>query len=153
MPPLSALACSSPRAIEFGLPGLLLPCCLAGVLMERRIEMLWAIPLLFALNWLPILQTPHDWLLLSGAMGVSAILVALCMLMAVRSMNEEHKRFLPRYALHIFYPAHLAVLAGVHLLGVGLRRLFSTDYTDVWTNISRLFTPWRSHHPSVLPDP
>ena len=95
--------------LDFGLAGMLFPPALYLVLAGRWSHAIWLALLLIGLNW----QLPDPWRLgpltnaAIAAVGSIAI-VLLC------SRFKGYPRFLPRYALHIFYPAHLLVLGALH---------------------------------------
>jgi hypothetical protein len=95
--------------IDFGITGMLLPAVFFFVLEGRRSHIVWAIGLLFGLNW----YGPEAWqfepatIFLIEVVGGAAILGASIAL-------AGRPRFLPRYALHAFYPGHLVLLAVLH---------------------------------------
>ena len=96
--------------VDYGIAGMLFPVVLYFVLEGRRSHLIWLTLLLFALNWYPI---DDPWVLkpirvacFTG--GVSIIVVVASLILRTR------RRFLPRYALHIFYPGHLLVLMIIH---------------------------------------
>jgi hypothetical protein len=95
--------------LDFGLAGMLLPAALCLVLEGRRSHALWLALLLFALNWYPV---DNPWKLqpiqvacFAGGVSVLVALAALAL--------KNRARFLPRYALHVFYPGHLLVLLAI----------------------------------------
>jgi hypothetical protein len=97
------------EGLDFGLAGMLLPAALCLVLEGRRSHALWLALLLFALNWYPI---DNPWKLqpiqvacFAGGVSVLVALAALAL--------KNRARFLPRYALHVFYPGHLLVLLAI----------------------------------------
>jgi hypothetical protein len=98
------------EGLDYGIAGMLFPAALYLVLEGRRSHALWLVLLLFALNWYPI---NNPWKLepikVAWFAGTGAILVALTGLAL-----KKRPRFLPRYALHIFYPGHLLVLMTIH---------------------------------------
>lgn len=103
--------------VDFGLAGMLLPGAILLCLAGARAQLVWLPALVFALNaGLP--REAGAWL--HGAVldalfaGLGSVLVIGCAAMA-----QGLPRFLPRYALHVFYPAHLVALAGLRALGVG----------------------------------
>jgi hypothetical protein len=64
----------------------------------------------FALNWYPIDDPwklkPVQVACFAGAVSILVVLAALVL--------RTRPRFLPRYALYIFYPGHLVVLIVIH---------------------------------------
>jgi hypothetical protein len=97
------------EGLDFGLAGMLLPAALGLALEGRRSHVLWLALLLFALNWYPV---DNPWKLqpiqvacFAGAVSILVALTALAL--------KNRARFLPRYALHIFYPGHLLVLLAI----------------------------------------
>jgi len=95
--------------LDYGLAGMLLPAALYLALQGGRAHIIWLAALVVALNWYP----PNPWqlrpILVACVTAVGAILIALAAL-ALRG----RARFLPRYALHVFYPGHLAILIAIH---------------------------------------
>lgn len=95
--------------ISFGLTGMLLPAAFFFVLEGRRSHIVWLICLLFGLNW----YGPEPWQFEPGTVFLIEVFgggatLALSLALAGRP------RFLPRYALHVFYPGHLVLLALLH---------------------------------------
>lgn len=97
------------EGLDYGLAGMLFPVALYFVLEGRRSHLPWLAMLLFALNWYPI---DNPWNLkpiqVACFAGAAAILVAFIAL-----AFKARPRFLPRYALYIFYPGHLLVLMAI----------------------------------------
>jgi hypothetical protein len=103
--------------VDFGLGGVMLPAALALALARPRSFLPWLPVALFALNWATWKPPGETRLLGAGldalaALAGGAVVVALCGRLAGR-------RFLPRYALHGFYPGHLGALALLRWLGRG----------------------------------
>jgi hypothetical protein len=71
----------------------------------------WLVLLLFALNWYPS-ENPWSLQPIQAALFAGAASVLICI--AALSL-KKWPRFLPRYALHVFYPGHLLVLLAIHL--------------------------------------
>ncbi len=94
------------EGLDYGIAGMLLPAALYLALEGRRSHIPWLALLVFALNWY---QIPNPWALepVTVAGGI-AILVAL-----VALVLKGRPRFLPRYALHVFYPGHLLILLAI----------------------------------------
>ena len=96
--------------VDFGLAGMLLPAALALVLTGARWHVVWAAVLLFCLNAWARRGPDETWIggasldaLFAGLGGLAAIGLAL--------LFRGKPRFLPRYALYMFYPGHLLALA------------------------------------------
>ena len=104
--------------VDFGLAGMLLPAALMMTLAVSQSYGLWLICLLLALNAGARRAPDETWLgglAVDGAFaGLGAILVVACAL-----GFRGKPRFLPRYALHLFYPGHLLALVALRKLGVG----------------------------------
>ena len=95
--------------VDFGLAGILFPAALFLVMAGRRSHTVWLAVMLLMLNWhRPEAIVSHQTVLaaLSAALG-SAVVVALA------GVVKGRPRFLPRYALHVFYPGHLAILIAI----------------------------------------
>jgi hypothetical protein len=95
--------------IDFGLPGLLLPAALFLVMQGRRSHLIWLVCLLFGLNW----HTPDPWQFAPVAAFVIAV-AGSGLALASSVALAGRPRFLPRYALHLFYPGHLLLLMLLH---------------------------------------
>ena len=97
--------------LDYGMAGMLFPAALYLVLQSRLSFAPWLVLLLFALNWYP---DENPW----SAQPVQAALFggAASVLIAIAALSlKKRPRFLPRYALHVFYPGHLLVLLVIHL--------------------------------------
>jgi hypothetical protein len=96
--------------MDYGIAGMLFPAALYLVLEGRRTHIFWLALLLFALNWYPIDDPwklkPVQVACFAGAVSILVVLAALVL--------RTRPRFLPRYALYIFYPGHLVVLIVIH---------------------------------------
>jgi hypothetical protein len=104
--------------VDFGLAGILFPAALALVLAGARWHIVWAAVLLFSLNAWANRGPDETWLrgasvdaLFAGLGGLATIGLALLL--------RGKARFLPRYALYLFYPGHLLALAALRAWGVG----------------------------------
>lgn len=97
------------EGLDYGLAGVLLPAALYLVLDGRWSHLIWLGALVVALNWFPDDPWRYRPIQVACVAGGGAALIALASLAL-----KGRARFLPRYALHIFYPGHLAVLIAVH---------------------------------------
>lgn len=105
--------------VDFGLVGLLLPGALLLVLNGAPGGRPWLVAVVAALNaigWHPRGVPPA----LDAALCASAILVGLPLAALAATRFAGQPRVLSRFALQAFYPAHLAVLATLRALGLGL---------------------------------
>jgi len=96
--------------LDYGLAGVLFPAALYLMLEGRTSHGIWFAFMLFGLNWAEI---DDPWSLrpllvafIAGAGGILIVLAAMTL--------KNRRRFLPRYALHVFYPGHLLVLLAIH---------------------------------------
>ena len=97
--------------LDFGLAGMLFPAALFLVMDGRWSHVVWLALLLVGLNWHqpnPMQFAPLSAVLFAGVGSVAVVLLALAF--------RHRPRFLPRYALHVFYPAHLLVLMAIREL-------------------------------------
>jgi hypothetical protein len=94
--------------VDFGLAGMLLPAALFLVLEGKRAHVIWLVLLLVGLSWHQPDPWTHGPLKASLVAGVGSI-VAL----AIGAVFANRPRFLPRYALHVFYPGHLLLLKAI----------------------------------------
>ena len=103
--------------VDFGLGGMLLPTAILLALLGPPVAgVAWTLAVLAALNahtWLP----PGEIRLVK--VGTDALVAAAvgCVAVALAATLRGRPRFLPRYALHLFYPGHLALLALLRALG------------------------------------
>lgn len=104
--------------VDFGVPGVLFAAALIATLAVSRLHGVWLAVLLFALNAWARRGPDETWLgglALDGLFaGVGALVVIGCAVLL-----KDMPRFLPRYALHLFYPGHLLALAALRSFGVG----------------------------------
>ncbi len=114
----AAASTAFPPTLEFGLAGALLPAALAGVLRGDR----GSAPLLAIL--VPCLNLGHLWwVATAGPPGLAgevalrglrdAAVVASAPLLVLHACARAFPgegRLLPKYFLHVFYPAHLVLL-------------------------------------------
>jgi hypothetical protein len=97
--------------LDFGLAGMLFPSALFLVMDGRWSHVVWLALLLVGLNWHqpnPMQFAPLSAALFAGVGSIAVVLLALAF--------RHRPRFLPRYALHVFYPAHLLVLMAIREL-------------------------------------
>ncbi len=102
--------------IEFGLPGILLPAALALALKGSFSALGWAVLLSLVMNHTgKTAELGESYFLLhvfvsgAAAIGITVLTVFLC------SIVQSSRRLLPRWSLHIFYPAHIALLGIIAL--------------------------------------
>jgi hypothetical protein len=103
--------------VDFGLAGMLLPSAITLMLAGRLGHVFWLALLLFGLN-AGVLRT-EPWLYGVTVDGLFAVL-GLLSIVACASLRQGRPRFLPRYALHAFYPGHLIALAAARWLRLGM---------------------------------
>jgi hypothetical protein len=95
--------------LDYGVAGILLPAALLCVLEGKWWHTIWLVLLVFALNWYPSegwKLHPIEAACFAGGLSSAVALAALAL--------RNRPRFLPRYALHVFYPGHLLVLMIIH---------------------------------------
>lgn len=108
---------------EYNVLGLMLPFAFVLLLENRRGGFLISLLLLFLVNT----EFSHWENYFSGVEAYQivfelslsifiAILVGMLACLCVARIVEDKKRFLPRYSLHIFYPAHLFIIWGISFL-------------------------------------
>jgi hypothetical protein len=96
--------------VDFGLGGILLPAGLTLALLAPRRFAGWAVVLLLGLNahtWRPAGEGPVEKALSDAIVAGLGFIAVVALAWTVRG----RPRVLPRYALHLFYPGHLAALA------------------------------------------
>ncbi|MBU6474357.1 MAG: hypothetical protein KGQ70_00190 [Alphaproteobacteria bacterium] len=98
--------------IEFGLAGVVLPAAFLQALRGNKGAWPFLIVLLLVANAGGIFDVRHAnpliWAYI-GATGLFSIVLPWLVLDAARHMRQG-KRFLPKYALHVFYPGHMVAL-------------------------------------------
>lgn len=102
--------------VDFGLAGLVLPGVLLSFLLGRTGGLAWLVAVVVALNaigWHPRGEEP----VVSALLDAATILVGGSVIVLAATRLEGRPRFLPRYALHGFYPAHLLVLIALRAMG------------------------------------
>jgi hypothetical protein len=106
-----------PQSVEFGLAGVLLPAALVAALRGERGAFLVAAALLPFLNVPPLrwafteapARVQHELLVRVARDAVVVAVVPLAVVHACARLPGDG-RLLPRYFLHVFYPAHLLFL-------------------------------------------
>ena len=96
--------------IDFGLAGILLPAAMLIILKGGRSHLIWLLALIIGLN-MHRQMSAVQILVASLPTGLGAVAV-LWLATALRG----RPRFLPRYGLHVFYPAHLLALSAIRTL-------------------------------------
>lgn len=91
-----------PNRLEFGLAGALLPAAILLALRGEKFSGLFLLLLLFALN-------PLRHLVGLPLLGLAAAGLPLLVLGIARDLPQDG-RWLPKYALHVFYPGHIFLL-------------------------------------------
>ena len=97
---------------EFGLAGLLLIAVLLLLLDGRWSTAVWLPFIAFGLN-LPAARSPAEPWWLGPLRDAAIALAGGALVLAVSLLLRGRRRFLPRYALHVFYPGHLLLLAAI----------------------------------------
>ena len=95
--------------INYGLTGMLLPAAFFFVLDGRWSHIPWLICLLLGLNW----YGPDPWQF-APVMVFLIVIAGLAATLALSTIFARRRRFLARYALYVFYPGHLVLLAVLH---------------------------------------
>jgi hypothetical protein len=110
--------------MEFGLAGAALPAAILLALQGRVFAWPFLLALLAAINaagWGQAAFNPPQGMSLQallpvwGMMAAFAIVPPLAMLFMARDLPQDG-RWLPKYALHVFYPLHMIVLWALGLL-------------------------------------
>ena len=104
--------------VDFGLGGILLPAAITLTLASSRAHALWAAILLIGLNtggWRP----PEESYWAAAARDAGFAAIGGAAVVGLAALAQGRPRFLPRYALHVFYPGHLLALALLRLAGAG----------------------------------
>jgi hypothetical protein len=117
---LALLGTAFPATVEFSLPGIALPSAILLAMQGRAIAWPFLVALLYVIN-LDGYATGREMVIGPPAEFAFATLVLFFFVAAVPygilTLAERMKqsgRFLPKYFLHVFYPAHLALLGAVH---------------------------------------
>ena len=107
-----AMPVSAYTGVEFGVAGVALPAAIALLLRRDATALPWLVAMLFLINMSPPQPENPNWWWWFWATGLSASLGGAATV-AVASLAPRTGRALPRYFLHVFYPAHLALLAAL----------------------------------------
>jgi hypothetical protein len=116
----SALAVKFPEAIcsgwEYGLLGAMLPVALTSALSHAGPRLLWPIVVIATLYLTTDFGRP-PW---PGILGldIAVATVGAASIVALCSLLRGRRRFLHRYALHVVYPGHFALLVLVRAAGL-----------------------------------
>lgn len=103
-------------AVEFNMAGTLLPVALAGAIMGLRVDLAAAILLAGVMNFSGFYFYPMP-AVATASVAAAATLWPLGLLWLVSQMKlSQRGRLVPRYALHVFYPLHMVVLAAIRRL-------------------------------------
>jgi hypothetical protein len=105
-----AFPSATKTGLEFGIDGILFPAAILLVLEGRRGHVVWLVALVIGQNWNGEVAPGEPWVLDALIDAAYAGLGSLVIL-SIALVLQNQARFLPRYAFHIFYPGHLAVLA------------------------------------------
>jgi TraX protein len=95
---------------EFGIDGVLFPAAILLVLAGRREHIVWLSALVIGQNWYGEISPGEPWVL-DALIDAAYAGIGSLVILSIALLLRNHDRFLPRYAFHIFYPGHLAVLA------------------------------------------
>ena len=105
--------------VDFGLAGILLIPALRLTLDRPAHFAPWLAVVVLGLNW-------HGWHprgevpWLSACADAATVIAGLGIVPWAAARLQGRRRFLPPYALQVFYPAHLLVLVGVRAIGPAL---------------------------------
>jgi hypothetical protein len=111
---VAALSMLLPIAVEFGLAGIMLPSAIVLALRGQRSVYPFLILLLFSINTGGMLETLRQgmggnvWIAYL-AVGLAGTLLPWLVLSIARDLKQSG-RYLSKYSLHVFYPAHLLLL-------------------------------------------
>lgn len=100
---------------EFGIDGVLFPAAILLVLAGRREHIVWLSALVIGQNWYGEISPGEPWVL-DALIDAAYAGIGSLVILSIALLLRNHDRFLPRYAFHIFYPGHLAVLAVLAVL-------------------------------------
>lgn len=109
---IGVLDAANPGIMDFGLTGACLPAAMIFALQGQKQYMPWLAALLFVLNVGPDLAAFTDMAAFkANCVLVFSMIAILWASFAGARLFSGPGRLLHRYALHIFYPGHLALLA------------------------------------------
>src|SRR6516164_3032853 len=77
---------------------------------RRRDHIVWLLLLVIGQNWYGEFSPGEPWVL-DALIDAAYASIGSLVILSIALLLRNHDRFLPRYAFHIFYPGHLAVLA------------------------------------------
>ncbi len=99
-----------PLPVDFGMAGVMLPSAIVLALRGERSVIPFLLLMIFSMNAAGMLTSTDEkvWIILC-AFAVAGTLLPLLVLDIAKSLPQQG-RLLPKYALHVFYPAHLALL-------------------------------------------
>jgi len=107
--------------LEFGLAGVMVPSALVLAMRGNKSAYPFLILLLVMMNAagiLPAIQSHHasiDSWVVAGLNGLASIILPWLVLDLARALPQTG-RWLPKYALYVFYPAHLVILKLIALV-------------------------------------
>ncbi|HRK24389.1 MAG TPA: TraX family protein [Beijerinckiaceae bacterium] len=115
---VAALNIALPAAIsggwEYGMLGAVLPLAFASGLKHGGIRLLWPVVVLTVMYAMNDFAKPEA--LRIPGLDIAFAVVGTALVILAGQMMVGRPRFLHRYALHVVYPGHLAVLVGLRLL-------------------------------------
>ena len=112
---IATLSTMGPNMIEFGLLGVLLPSAMLLAIKGRRHAWPLLVFLLFTVNFSHlskklIEEDVRNIVIAYTIIGIFTICVFFFTLRICADSKTKSERYLPKYALHIFYPLHLILL-------------------------------------------
>mgnify|MGYP000114724799 CR=1 FL=1 len=103
-----------PNIFEFGFAGALLP-VLFYLYIKKEVGGWWLWPMLAAANFGGIcsLMDSFEPMMLTGmiAVALATIVIPMGIIYLGGFLPNDRKRLMPKYFLHVFYPAHIFILA------------------------------------------
>jgi TraX protein len=104
--------------VDFGVAGILFPAALLLTLARSPVHGVWLVALLLGLNAAARRGPEESWLAGLTFDGLFAGFGGLAVIACAAAFRGK-RRFLPRYALHVFYPGHLVALVAVRGFAAG----------------------------------